>query len=110
MLFLVEAVGVPAEMVGGISQSPDWPGMQAIAHTLPYDLILSADPMPTERLRSIEVPTLSVSGSLSSEFPQKSAAAIAETIPDARFLRLEGHGHGLPPDVSAAMLLDYLLT
>jgi pimeloyl-ACP methyl ester carboxylesterase len=108
-LFLVEAVGVPAEMVGGISQSPDWPGMQAIAHTLPYDLILSEEPMPTERLRSIAMPTLSVCGSLSSDFLQRSAAAVAETIPDAKLLTLEGHGHGAPPEVCAAMLLDYLL-
>jgi pimeloyl-ACP methyl ester carboxylesterase len=108
-LFLVEAVGVPAEMVGQISQSPDWAGMKAIAQTLPYDLMLAAGSLPTERLGTIRVPTLSVFGSVTSDFLRRSAEAVASAIPGARLLSLEGHGHGAPPDVSAVMLLEYLL-
>jgi pimeloyl-ACP methyl ester carboxylesterase len=83
--------------------------MEAIAHTLPYDLTIGAGAVPTERLGTIAVPTLSVFGSTTSDFLRGSAEAVARAIPGAESLVLEGHGHGAPPDVSAAMLLDFLL-
>jgi pimeloyl-ACP methyl ester carboxylesterase len=108
-LFLVEAVGLPQEVAGEIAHSPDWSGMQAIAHTLPYDLALAQGAVPVERLATIGVATLSAFGSTTSDFLRRSTEAVASAIPDAELLTLEGVGHGAPADVVAAMLVDFLL-
>jgi alpha-beta hydrolase superfamily lysophospholipase len=36
-LFLTAAVGMPAEFVVGMRQSPFWSALEAIAHTIAYD-------------------------------------------------------------------------
>jgi pimeloyl-ACP methyl ester carboxylesterase len=37
------AIGIPAEVVAGMQQEPFWPGLEAVAHTLPYDLTIPAE-------------------------------------------------------------------
>ena len=41
--FLTEAAGVPASFLPTIRNGPDFAGMVAIAHTLPYDLTICGD-------------------------------------------------------------------
>jgi pimeloyl-ACP methyl ester carboxylesterase len=43
----------------------------------------------------ITAPTLVIHGSADPMFPIEHAEALAEEIPDARLLRLEGAGHGV---------------
>src|SRR5258708_24353186 len=45
----MQFVGVPADMIAGMQQSPMWPSLEAVAPTLPYDAAaLGADrPRPT---------------------------------------------------------------
>jgi pimeloyl-ACP methyl ester carboxylesterase len=52
-------------------------------------------PTPRERLSAIAVPALVVHGTADPMFPMEHAEALAEEIPDARLLRLEGAGHGV---------------
>ena len=47
----------------------------------------------TERLRQIDVPTLVVAGSRDAIVPVSGQKAIAEGIPDSRYVELEGAGH-----------------
>ena len=48
-----------------------------------------------ERLSSISSPTLVIHGTADPMFPVGHGEALAEEIPDARLLRLEGAGHGV---------------
>jgi pimeloyl-ACP methyl ester carboxylesterase len=56
---------------------------------------LADDEVPREPLAAIAVPVLVVHGTADAMFPPAHGAALAEAIPGARLLTLEGAGHGL---------------
>src|SRR5262249_59354987 len=43
-LFLTGAIGMPAEFVDGMRQSPFWPALEGIAPTIPHDRPLNGSP------------------------------------------------------------------
>ena len=52
-LFMTGAVGMPAEAVAGLRQSPFWPALEAVAHTIAYDgrimgSTMSGQPLPAD--------------------------------------------------------------
>jgi pimeloyl-ACP methyl ester carboxylesterase len=51
--------------------------------------------VPHARLTSIAVPTLVIHGAVDPMFPLEHGQALAEEIPGARLLTLEGAGHGV---------------
>jgi pimeloyl-ACP methyl ester carboxylesterase len=107
-LFQSEAIGLPPEMVEGMRQSEMWGWFTGLAHSLPYDYALFEPgcPVPDSRLARVEVPTLVIAGS--STFPWLSAAAeqVAQAVPGARFLSLQGQDHSVLQQPAA--LLDCL--
>jgi pimeloyl-ACP methyl ester carboxylesterase len=83
--------------------SPFWPGLVAIAHTLAYDAACLGDgEPPAARLAEIKQPTLVATGG-EGVFDQ-AADAIAAGIPSAERLTLEGQGHVVDPVVLAPVL------
>ena len=107
-LFLTEAVQVPAHVVDMIEGGPDWSGMTAIAHTLPYDITLCNDnELPADRLATIGVPTLVLGGGNSPEWFHNTVQAIAAAVPGAQHRFLEGQDHGAADDVLAPVLIDF---
>jgi pimeloyl-ACP methyl ester carboxylesterase len=58
-----------------------------------HDLVADGEP-PRAGLSSIAVPTLVIHGTADPMFPIGHGEALADEIPDARLLRLEGAGHG----------------
>jgi pimeloyl-ACP methyl ester carboxylesterase len=62
-----------------------------------HDLLLD-DGQSHEPLSSISSPTLVIHGTADPMFPIGHGEALAEEIPDARLLRLEGAGHGVYRD------------
>jgi pimeloyl-ACP methyl ester carboxylesterase len=104
--FMVEAVGMPAEMLDGMAASPAWPSMEALAPTLPYDIAVVGvgNIMPTERLTTIRIPTLAIDGGASPDWARNSVAALASIIPGAQRLTLEGQTHGADVKVLAPVL------
>lgn len=77
-----------------------------------HDLISDDDQSP-EPLSSIDVPTLVIHGSADPMFPLRHGEALAEEIPGARLLTLEGAGHGLDRadwDTVASAILDHTLS
>lgn len=110
-LFLTEAVGVPAEVVAMMQGDPAWAAMEALAHTLPYDLALHprGQYVPTERLARIRTPTLVLDGGASSEETRLSARAVAAAVPAAERLTVEGQDHGVlhQPEVLVPILLRF---
>ena len=105
--------GASDEMVAGARSSSMWPGLEAIAHTLPYDAACMGDSRPpTDRLARITRPTLVATGGASpdsfvgggGDFFAQAADAIAASIPGAQRLTVEGQTHQVDPRVMATVL------
>ncbi|MGS2612977.1 alpha/beta fold hydrolase [Micromonospora sp. LZ34] len=108
--FLVTAVGVPTEAVAGMRGEPMWPFLESMAHTLPYDGLISGDgALPVDRLAGIGVPTLLVDSAASPQWLRDGARAAAEAIPGARHVSLPGGFHEVPADTLAAEMRRFLL-
>jgi pimeloyl-ACP methyl ester carboxylesterase len=96
-LFQVEAIGLPAQMVEGMRHSDMWAYLTGLAHSLPYDTALFEPgwELPTRRLAAITVPTLAIAGSDTFPWLATATGQVAEAVPGARFLSLEGQDHGV---------------
>jgi pimeloyl-ACP methyl ester carboxylesterase len=110
-LFLTEAPQMPPEVIDSMEAGPAWSYLEAIAHTLPYDLAISGDQtMPSDLLASIEVPTLVVSGGNSPDWARNAVDAVAAAIPGAQHASLDGQDHGAADDVLAPVLKQFFLS
>jgi pimeloyl-ACP methyl ester carboxylesterase len=95
-LFQTEAVGLPAAMIEGMRVSDFWAWFTGLAHTLPYDVALHGDyEPPAGRLATLQVPTVAVDGSQSPEWVHTATRAVADAIPGARYITLDGQDHGV---------------
>lgn len=102
-------VGMPAEAISGMRNSPAWSLFEAIAPTLAYDnAILGEGPVPRERAATVTVPTLVASGAESPPDLRGAAKAVADALPNARHLTLEGQTHDVAPEALAPVLADFL--
>jgi pimeloyl-ACP methyl ester carboxylesterase len=105
--------GASEEMIAGAKDSPMWPGLEAIAHTLAYDAAcLGTGQPPTARLAKISRPTLVATGGGSpdsfvgggGDFFAKAADAIVASIPQAERRIIEGQTHMIDPKALAPVL------
>ncbi len=114
-------VGMPAEAIAQMRQSPMWPGLEAIAPTLAYDGTIignteSGDPSTLRKWASVRVPTLVMDGTvfLGSEekhtFMRNAATELARVLPHARHRTLEGQDHGPADDVLVPALVEFFLS
>lgn len=111
-------VGMSEEVVAAQRNSPYWPHMERIAHTLAYDAAALGDGRPpVDRLQTIARPTWVGVGGASADFTlagggdffADAARAIADAVPDATLEVLEGQTHQVDPAVLAAALRRFLL-
>jgi hypothetical protein len=110
-------VDMPDEVIAGARSSPTWAGLEAIAHTLPYDAACLGDGRPpTERLANLAQPTLvATGGPHPPDAPAWVAAlgpaadAIVASIPNAERHVLEGQGHVADPEAVAPVLERFFL-
>ncbi|MEE1791172.1 alpha/beta hydrolase [Streptomyces sp. BE308] len=106
--FMVNGMGAPAEAVAGMRHAPFWSGLEALAHTLPYDTAIMGDfSLPAEELASVKVPAFIVHGADADQWLQQSANAVAETVPDATCHALPGQGIAVEPAVLAPELKNF---
>jgi hypothetical protein len=100
---------LPPEVVERMRSSPDWPSMERLAHTLPYDIALAADTMlPAARLGTIAIPVVAVDGGRSPAWARNAVATVADAIPGARRVTIDGQAHGVSPDAIASVLVEHL--
>jgi len=102
------------EDIVGAKNSPMWPSLEALEHTLAYDAACVGNGQPpTARLARIKQPTLVATGEagldphtrgLPSSFFERAADAIAVSIPHAERQTLEGQTHVADPNVLAPLL------
>ena len=108
--WMTDVVHAPAEVLTMMENSPTWPALEAIAHTLPYDLALTGDQgIPTDELAKITVPVLVIGGGNSPDWFKTTVEATAAVTPGARLLMVEGHDHGVPPEVISPVLAEFFL-
>jgi pimeloyl-ACP methyl ester carboxylesterase len=101
--FNTRVVGMPEEMVDQLKGTPMWEPMLALAPTVRYDgLCMGGDesPLPTELLRGVTTPFLSVN-STGTQLPwlRDGAAALAAALPNGTHAALEGGFHDVAPEV-----------
>lgn len=108
--FLSAWVGLSAEAIAGLRAQPVWGALTAIAHTLPYDAVVTAGGrLPTERLTAITAPTLAVDSTGSPQWLRDGNRAAAEAVPGGRSISLDGDYHEVPPATLAPALREFLL-
>ena len=116
-LFMTKAVGVPAEFVAQMRNMPMWPGLETLAHTLPYDGAILGDtiagkPLPAKRWASATAPTLVIDGANSDGWLRHSARSLADILPNARHRELEGQDHSATftaPQVFVPVLVEFFV-
>jgi len=118
--YFMTEVGTPAEMMAQMRQSPMWPGLEAVANTLPYDITIigdtqSGDPLTLRKWADVTVPALVMDGTVflgredSHVFMRHGADELANILPDAQRRTLEGQDHGPADDVLAPALKEFFL-
>jgi pimeloyl-ACP methyl ester carboxylesterase len=111
-LFLTESVSVPTAMVESMRAGPVWAWLANLAHTLPYDATVCTPGLvlPADRLATITAPTLAIAGSNSPPWILAAARAVADAIPKARYITLQGQDHSSlqHPEALAPVLTGFL--
>jgi pimeloyl-ACP methyl ester carboxylesterase len=111
--FMSEALSMPPEVIAQMRSAPFWAGLEKIAHTLPYDLIITGpiqtgSPALLDRWSSITAPALVMDGGESPAWMHTGVRALAEILPNATHWTLEGQTHAADPKVLAAAMEDFL--
>jgi pimeloyl-ACP methyl ester carboxylesterase len=105
----MRTVGLPAEAIAGMRQSPYWPAGEAIAPTLAYDAaVMGNGALPVERFASVRAATLVLAGGASPHWMRDTARAAAEAIPGATFRELPDQAHDVAPTVLTAAVHDFV--
>lgn len=99
-------VGVPEEMLAGMRGTPTWSGLEAVAHTLVYDSIISTETTP-DVLAAVTVPVLVVDSEGSTDDITGSATAATAALPHATHRSLHGGWHGVPDADLAVVLTEF---
>jgi pimeloyl-ACP methyl ester carboxylesterase len=108
--WMTDVVRAPAGVVTAMQGSPMWAGLEALAHTLPYDLALTGDQgVPADELAKITVPVLVLGGGNSPDWFKQTVEATAAVTPGARLVMLDGYDHGVPPEVISPVLTEFFL-
>lgn len=112
--FLVDVVGTPAEAIAQMRSGPAWPALEALAHTLAYDVAvlggrMSGKPLPPGAWDGVAIPALVMDGGASPEWIRNSARRVAELLPSAEHRSLEGQTHNAAPEVMAPELERFFL-
>ena len=103
----MQQTGMDDATVAGMKHAPFWPGLAALAPTLPYDLELTAGGSVPERFSVITVPTLALAGGISAPWAGDVADQLVALLPDARRITVEGEHHGVDQQVLAPILAEW---
>ena len=108
-LFFTQAVGMPAEFVAPMRQSPFWAAQEAFAPTLVNEAILMGNgdfTLPKERIAKATAPTLVIDGG-TIPWLSHTADAIADTLPNAQRYTIAGQPHNVTDEAMAPVLVEY---
>ena len=112
--FMTEAVGMPAEWVEPVLDSPLVESLARLAHTVSYDgrVMLRGSmygqPLPAEWRDAVTIPTLVMDGGNSPQWLHSAARALVALLPDVSYRTLEGQDHAASPEAIAPVIQDFL--
>jgi pimeloyl-ACP methyl ester carboxylesterase len=107
--WMTDVVRAPAHVLASMEGAPWWPGLEALAHTLPYDIALTGDQGIPAWMSAITVPVLILGGGTSPDWFHRTVDETAAVIPGARLIMVEGYDHSVPPEVIAPRLTEFFL-
>jgi pimeloyl-ACP methyl ester carboxylesterase len=110
--FMTTGVGVPLEAIPSMRESPFWPSLEAVAHTLWYDGVIMGDnmvgkPLSADRWSSVTIPTLVIAGGASPPSQLTAVRQLADVLPNGRHLTMEGQTHEVDPTLLAPVLTEF---
>jgi pimeloyl-ACP methyl ester carboxylesterase len=106
--FFLTNIGVPDEIIAEMRETRSWSAMEAVAHTLVYDSMVS-QATSIQLLASVTVPTLVLDSEGSSDDLTSMAATVAEGLPNGVHRSLVGEWHGVPDDVLGPALIEFFM-
>jgi len=105
-LFLSRVAGVPPPAIGGMKSAPVWAALEAVSHTIGYDVRLGAEGTRLlEAARTITAPVAVLSGAASGPLFDDAAQALVDALPQSRRRTLAGQTHDVDPAVLAEALI-----
>jgi pimeloyl-ACP methyl ester carboxylesterase len=107
--WMTDVVAAPPAVLASMEGAPWWPGLEALTHTLPYDIALTGDQGIPASLAAIAVPALVLGGGKSPDWFRRTVQETAAVIPGARLVTVEGYDHNVPPEVLAPVLIEFFL-
>jgi pimeloyl-ACP methyl ester carboxylesterase len=99
-------IGVPAEMIADMRAGPLWPALEATAHTLVYESLITGSMSPG-RLAAISTPALVLGSEGSSDQLRNWVLGVAEVLPAASARFLPGTWHGVSAEHLAPALTEF---
>lgn len=104
-------VGLSEDELAGLSRSPGWARLEAVALTLGYDAAVMGEEAAVPRALAAQVrcPALVMDGGASPPFMTAAARALAAAIPRAAHRTLEGQTHHVAAAALAPVLTGFFL-
>ena len=106
-LFMTKVLQMPAPAIAHMRGAPVWAGLERLAHTLSYDLLLTAHARLAE-MANVRAATLVMDGSASPPWMRAAVQTLAEAIPGAQHRTLEGQTHAVDPAALARAIEGFL--
>ncbi|GIO31228.1 MULTISPECIES: alpha/beta fold hydrolase [Paenibacillus] len=111
-VFMTQALLIPEEYLAPMKAAPIWPEMEAVAHTLAYDGIISREvmagkPLPYDKWTSVTAATLVIHGDQSEPMFRDAAKAVTNNVAHAEYKALQGQGHDVSPEAIAPVLFEF---
>lgn len=106
----IKVTGTPPDQVEEARKSPIWPAFESIAPTLAYDhigLLGDRSAIPADAAAAVKAPALIMNGGASYEFMGRTAARLAEIMPNARHHVIEGQTHEVADEALAPVLIEF---
>lgn len=100
------ALGVPDEIVEELNSILDWPQIEALAHTIVYDLTITRS-LPTPELSGIRTPALIINSTVTGEFMHHWTEDTADALPNGVHLTLDGEWHDVPHEILAPVMIAF---
>ncbi|WP_433327834.1 alpha/beta fold hydrolase [Spirillospora sp. CA-294931] len=108
-LFLINGIEMPAEVVAPMRGAPLWPDLEAMAHTIPYELAVMDTWAVPDHWARVRQPALVIVGSTSAHWRRYAARAVADTLPAGRLHTLDDQPHDAAPHILAPILEQFFL-